>query len=154
MSTHHTISKDKLALSLTGLLTGCGDPLVGDWELVDIRPGGLSISYSYSGYDGSCGSYSYDLDAELYGLLAIDSELEARFELDIALSYEYDSDFCGSDSVQYTYEYTYSGKAERDGDTYEIRLRDDTESMDLSCKLDGSELRCEAEDETYIFEQL
>jgi hypothetical protein len=154
MSARDTITKDKLALSLTALFTACTDPLVGDWELVDIRPGGLSYTSSYSGYDGSCGSYSYDLDAEIFGLLAIDSDLEARFEVDIALSYEFDSDFCGSESVQYTYEYTYSGKAEPDDDGYEIRLRDDGESMELSCELDGSELRCEEEDGTFIFEQL
>lgn len=154
MSTHHTISKDKLALSLTGLLTGCGDPLVGDWELVDIRPGGLSYSYSSSGYDGECGDYSYAVELEIYGMLAVDRDLEARFEVDFAYSYEYSTDFCGSDSSQYTYEYTYTGSAERDGDTYEIRLRDDGEAFELSCKVDGSELRCEAEDGTFIFEQL
>ena len=141
-------------MGIVSSLVACTDPVVGDWELVDLRPGGLTATYTYSGYDANCGYYSLSAEAELWGELVVDEDLDADFEISLEIDYTYATAYCGTDSDTYSYDYTYSGDVSNEGDgDYDIDLRGDGERLELSCNLDGDELECEDGDVTYIFEK-
>lgn len=137
-SRSYTLPLAALSLSLN---VSCADPIVGDWELVELDGDEWPVDETYTN-DG----YSYTVEAS--SVLTINKELEAELEMDIEIE--------GEDG--YTYDSSYSGDGEvtpgKRGQ-YDIEIDDDEIELELSCTLDKDELSCEDDDGVdLIFERV
>lgn len=136
------------------LLSGCTDPLVGDWLLTEIDVdgvdfNGLSYHYTYNGYYDGCGWYTYVVDMELSGELSVAEDFDADFDLSYSYSLKFSSQDCGGAEESASGTDTYSGEAHEGGDKgeYKISLKGE-ERMKLTCQLndDSDELECDDDD--------
>lgn len=108
-------------LALSCAIAGCSDPIVGEWELTEVGGYLREIENEY--------------DAEFYGTLIVDDEMEAEMELGFCYSYDGDQE-CDS--------YSDDGEVEVDDNGgYEI---DFDEAESFNCEFDGDELVCEMDD--------
>ncbi len=142
-------------------LSGCTDPLVGDWLLTEIDGGGvdfngLSYHYTYNGYYDGCGNYSYVLDLEVSGELSVAEDLDADLDLSYSYSLSLSTQDCGDAEDSASGTDTYSGEAHEGGDKgeYKISLKGD-ERLKLTCQLndDADELECDDDGILLIFER-
>lgn len=122
-------------------LSGCAlfEPIIGDWEVIDVELYGSSTYYG-------------DIDVE--GEMEVDEELLGEFE--VTLSATYDTTDGDTETSRYHVEFELSAENEGDGEyTIELEEKSDGAESEMSCELDGAELECDVEDEgiTFLFEK-
>jgi len=137
------------------VLTGCGafsEPLMGDWELVDISWGDLSYSETSTSPSGPGGSAEDCVYTErLEGELIIDDRDGDDLEGELDLSLRASLSGCGGGSSSHRETYDVDVDREDPGE-YELDIRD---FYRFDCELDGDELDCrDDEGDDWTFERL
>lgn len=138
-------------LSIASFTSGCGgDPVIGDWEMV-----ARVESYTYSGDDDYCGTYSNETSTTYAGELSVNDQLAVTLRVHVEYQYNYSAELCGQESDSSSYDYNYSGKAEPgDKGEYEITVDGSDGSMTLQCTLFGKDsLKCTSDGEQIDFER-
>ena len=128
---YHRFLVPAVSLCLT-VASGCQDPLVGDWELVELDGEDWPIDEIYSD-----GGYVYSIEAE--ASMSIDPDLEGKFEMDIDISYD-------GDSYGYSYDSDVSAEVKQRRAEYDIEIDGDIE-FEMTCALYGDTLECEDSDD-------
>ena len=147
-----------VTLVLGSVIAGCKEPIVGDWNLVDIELegdgynidfDGTTYSFTYDGEDDTCGSYAATDSMTITGQLVVDDALVSRFSLDITYDYSKTSDDCptltSTDSDEGA-DYVGDTVAQEDG-SYTIYLSEGGDDLELSCRVrtDNTTMDCDGE---------
>jgi len=130
------------AIPVLGLaMTGCGDPIVGDWNIdsIDGDPMPYTYTYTYEAY-----GLTVSCDASITpSALTINSDLEAS--LTITASYECSGYYSYSDST--TYSYSGAVTVNKKKTSYGIILTGDDATISMDCAMsDKVNLNCSNSD--------